>query len=575
MPFNGTVNFRGERALKDFNATTVPQGNRLLEAATMGVGSVHTESAVNSTEAAVRALWLSLSVWLQDFNPGNGSQSDRPRGHELELWTVSYGGHYAAAFYDFTTSQNLALDRGVSTLPRAPRIRFLSIGLANACVDSLVQLPSYPEMAFNNTYGQQLVNETMYLAAKEAWGGPEGCQARIRSCREAAAGGASSSPRDLGNNATVNALCHEANTFCGNHMVTLISASGRSFFDIGHPSGLLTSPTLHTHLAFLKRADVQAELGVPVNFTDNSLSIYRAFSRTGDNVKGDYVASLGRALDDGVRVSLMYGDRDYACNCKKCPFIALGVGRYGVADDTNIDLQIGLGGEALSLAIQHKHAQAFKSAGYEPVHFPGGGSNSKGKTPRARVRQHGNLSFTRVFDSSHTIGTEWPSVAFTIFNRTVSGVDIASGTVSLIGDDDNSSEQYSTVGPQSVRDIINEVPADADEEEGMCYTLAPSLCSRRQLEAYLKGRGRVRDYWLVDYGDGSCSPNPVEPCQAENRLKGCREGIIGTVPGYAVYIVLVVISVVVVVWSYARSKPLAVKYKYRPLRSRSTTEDAI
>lgn len=157
----------------------------------------------------------------------------------------------------------------------------------------------------------------------------------------------------------------------------------------------------------------------------------------------------------------------------------------------------------------------------------------------------------------------------------MSGVDIASGTVSFIGDDDNSSEQYTTVGPQSVRDIINEVPADADEEEGMCYTLAPSLCSRRQLEAYLKGRGRVRDYWLVDYGDGSCSPNPVEPCQAEDRLKGCREGIIGTVPGYAVYIVLVVISVVVVVWSYARSKPLAVKYKYRPLRSRSTTEDAI
>lgn len=236
-----------------------------------------------------------------------------------------------------------------------------------------------------------------------------------------------------------------------------------------------------------------------------------------------------------------------------------------------LTFELGLGGEALSLAIKHKHTQAFQSAGYESVHFPEDGKIHD-DAPRATVRQYGNLSFTRVFDSSHTVGIEWPSVAFTIFNRTISGVDIASGTVRLSED---ASEQYSTVGPQSVRHIRNQLLADADEEEeeGMCYTLAPSLCSQQQLEAYLRGRGRVRDYWLVDYGDGSCSPNPVEPCEPEDSqsLGGCRGCIAGTVPSYAVYIVLVVISLVVVVWSYGRSKAVALKHKYKPLQSESDT----
>lgn len=41
-----------------------------------------------------------------------------------------------------------------------------------------------------------------------------------------------------------------------------------------------------------------------------------AFQATGDFVLGNNLGVLGELLDQGVKVALMYGDRDYQCNCK-------------------------------------------------------------------------------------------------------------------------------------------------------------------------------------------------------------------------------------------------------------------
>lgn len=37
---------------------------------------------------------------------------------------------------------------------------------------------------------------------------------------------------------------------------------------------------------------------------------------TGDFVLGKNLEILGNLLDQGVKVALVYGDRDYQCNCK-------------------------------------------------------------------------------------------------------------------------------------------------------------------------------------------------------------------------------------------------------------------
>ena len=72
-------------------------------------------------------------------------------------------------------------------------------------------------------------------------------------------------------------------------------------------------------------------------------------------------------LDSGVKISLMYGDRDYACNW--------------------------IGGEEASLHVKSS-SNAFRNAGYAPIAispFHSGG----------QVRQHGNPSFSRVYQAGH------------------------------------------------------------------------------------------------------------------------------------------------------------------------------
>jgi hypothetical protein len=42
---------------------------------------------------------------------------------------------------------------------------------------------------------------------------------------------------------------------------------------------------------------------------------------TGDFIRGRNLAILGQLLDRGVKVAMMYGDRDYQCNCELIGFL--------------------------------------------------------------------------------------------------------------------------------------------------------------------------------------------------------------------------------------------------------------
>lgn len=63
----------------------------------------------------------------------------------------------------------------------------------------------------------------------------------------------------------------------------------------------------------------------------------------------------------------MYGDRDFVCNW--------------------------IGGEEISLAIDYSGTEMFLAAGYSPIISAIGIGGM--------VRQHGNLSFSRVFQAGH------------------------------------------------------------------------------------------------------------------------------------------------------------------------------
>lgn len=100
----------------------------------------------------------------------------------------------------------------------------------SACIDRQVQWPSYPEMAFNNTYGIQTVNESVYNGMKEAYSRPGGCRDQIDDCRVVAS---AYDPDNIGLNATVNQICADAESYCSNNIRgPYTQFSERNYYDI-------------------------------------------------------------------------------------------------------------------------------------------------------------------------------------------------------------------------------------------------------------------------------------------------------------------------------------------------------
>lgn len=67
---------------------------------------------------------------------------------------------------------------------------------------------------------------------------------------------------------------------------------------------------------YFNQAWVQRDLGVRTNFTSNDYTYQVAmFELTGDPVIQD-MSLLEHVIGSGINVALIYGDRDYQCNCK-------------------------------------------------------------------------------------------------------------------------------------------------------------------------------------------------------------------------------------------------------------------
>lgn len=93
-----------------------------------------------------------------------------------------------------------------------------------------MQWPSYPHIAYNNTYGIQAVNDTVYEDMLDAYVREGGCRDQINECQAVAR---VYDPDNVGSNATVNQICTEAETFCSQHLrAPFHEVSGRNYYDI-------------------------------------------------------------------------------------------------------------------------------------------------------------------------------------------------------------------------------------------------------------------------------------------------------------------------------------------------------
>jgi hypothetical protein len=60
----------------------------------------------------------------------------------------------------------------------------------------------------------------------------------------------------------------------------------------------------------VSQKSIQAALGIPLNYTEVMESVNQVFIKTGDMQRGGRVEEIGLVLSNGIKVAMLYGDRD-------------------------------------------------------------------------------------------------------------------------------------------------------------------------------------------------------------------------------------------------------------------------
>jgi carboxypeptidase C (cathepsin A) len=428
----------------------------------------------NTTEIAAMAIWHMIQGFLGSFpqyDPGNSTGSVVG----VNLFAESYGGKFGPAFASLWDEQNKKRLNGTMPKGGSLAVKLVSLGIINGCVDDLIQAPFYPQMAVNNTFGVTAINPTRAELAAASFSAPGGCSDSIAKCREALA---SQDANDSGDISVVDSLCSSAYSYCVNNVMNPYQDAGRSFYDIAHfiPDSFPPS----TYIEYLNTAAFQSAIGTPVNYTQTDNEVIAAFSATGDYERDALVPDIAALLNSGVRVGLIYGDRDYICNW--------------------------MGGEAISFAVaaatSPDYLSKFNAAGYAPIivneSYIGG-----------VVRQYGNLSFSRIYDAGHMVPAYQPETAFQVFARIISGTSVSTGkTIDIT--------QYNTTGDANATHTTS-LPSSPS---ATCWIRnVPGSCNDEQKNMLLKNEGTVingvlyssAEEWSSSAGIAASSTSSASP----------------------------------------------------------------
>ncbi|RBR24481.1 uncharacterized protein FIESC28_02677 [Fusarium coffeatum] len=428
--------------LKEIDLTKTPATMHVTDPAT----------TINGTMAAARTIWRFSQVWFNEF------PEYRTENTKISIWGVSYAGFYATMFTTYFLEQNELIKNGKHEIKEATELNMATVGIINGVTDIEAMALGWLDYARNNTYGHPIINETSYVRLMGLMTDPQkGCFALLRSCRAAQA---QNDPQMRGIDARVNKACAAASATCLEIGFTGVdNATIYNPFDIS-----VEKPGAFPYeyeAAFFNQQWVQQELGVPLNYTRGNDAFPDVFfGGTGDPARYD-LSHLGNILDRGLNVALVSGDRDYRCNW------------FSV--------------ENASLHIPFHSAKSFANSGYANIvtnSFYNGGL----------VREHGGLSFSRVYQAGHSAGGFQPETVSRIFERAMFRKDVATGKVELTRE-----ETYQSNGKADVRDVKNKLPASIDS---VCYVLQPAdTCTKEQKAALVDGTAETKD-WVVTSPQG-------------------------------------------------------------------------
>ncbi len=420
---NITLNLLDETTATPSASLPISQPAYTFLNGTYGSGdSIYT---ANTSQIAAQSLWHFTQTFLTSFpqyNTNRRSEGVTPTA-EIHLFTESYGGRYGPVTAAFLQSQNARRQIDLNFANNTIDVTLRSLGIINGWIDLYIQTPFHPKFAYENTYDIAAISQLQELNALSAYSSGNGCQEQTANCRALES---ALDPLGLGTVDQVNQACSQAQLYCQSFVVGPYTTSGRSVYDISQsvfdpfPGSL--------YLDYLNQLSVQQALGVPVNYTQDSMAVFEAFNATGDYVRDSVLQDLVDLLNSGVRVALIYGDRDYICNW--------------------------LGGEAVSFAIAGAAGSAYQpwyNAGYAPI-------VTNGSYIGGVVREFGNLSFSRIYDAGHLVPAYQPETVFTVFSRVIESTDISMGLpadLSTHSSQGDANSTYQNVAPPMAEPICH------------------------------------------------------------------------------------------------------------------------
>lgn len=386
----------------------------------------------NTTELAAMAVWHMLQGLLTTMPQFKG---EKGKSLDVHLFAESYGGRYGPIFAETFEEQNRKRLTGKVDKKTTRDINLVSLGIINGCIDREVQTPFYPVFANDNTYGIKALSNKERKYYEEEFSAKGGCKALLAKC---AAAVKKDDPDGEGDEENVNEICASASDACS-VIESPYYQAGRGAYDVAADRAD-PFPSMY-FLEYLNQGSVQSAIGAPTNFSMSSEAVWMEFAETGDIARGGNIPRLAALLNSGVRIGLIYGDRDYICNW--------------------------YGGEAVSLKLALEagadYGNRFSEAGYADIKvndsYVGGA-----------VRQYGNLSFSRVYQAGHAVPAYQPETAFQIFSRIMSGKSVASGSEVTLSN-------YVTDGP------LNSTKTEKAPKapKPTCFVRSLNTCSREDL----------------------------------------------------------------------------------------------
>ncbi|KAL9086409.1 MAG: hypothetical protein Q9159_004186 [Coniocarpon cinnabarinum] len=355
----------------DGNVITLPDNNcpdYAVDSETCGTWNVpDPQLTSNLTQNSAPDMWKTLQGFMGAF-----PQYSRNGFH---FTTESYGGHYGPVFNEYFEMQNAA------AIPGAMNISLKSVMIGNGWYEPLIQYQAYYNFTVSpgNTYDFNPFNESISNQMYNSLYG-------VGNCRDQEVACATTGRNDV---------CALADVFCANNIESVLdNIPNRDEYDIRE---LSPDPFPYGFFVdYLNRADVQAAIGAYTNYTESSALVGNAFGNTGDDSRESMtIEDIRSLLEQGIYVTLYAGDADYNCNW--------------------------LGGQVVASEVQ---APNYDKAGYVNI------TTSDGIV-HGQVRQAGNFAFARVYFSGHEVPFYQPLLSLEMFERSLAGKDMATGTQAL------------------------------------------------------------------------------------------------------------------------------------------------